>query len=528
MKRQAASGRHYMVGGGIAALAAAVLLVRDGGVPGERITILEHRDTAGGSLDGSGDALTGYLTRGGRMFEPNFLCTLDLLSAIPAPDDPAISIRDDILAFNRMVRGRAECRIVRDGQKAEDRFQLGLRPAGIVDLNRLLLTPEGRLEGRTIQDWFAPDFFGSNFWIMWSTMFSFQPWHSVAEMRRYMRRFLHLFPGLARIEGILRTRYNQYDSLIAPIVAWLVGHGVRLRLGARVADVEIHGDTDARRVTGLQLSDGEVIAVTPEDRVYLTLGSMTDASVTGTRDIPPPSTDGPSPGFDLWRRLAARHAGLGRPEVFANQPQRTSWTSFTVTLNSPAFVTFMEDFTSNRTGTGGLVTFAQSGWLMSIVMLHQPHFRGQPAAAPVFWGYGLRGDRPGDLIARPMAQATGADILAELAHQLRLDPAQRDAFFAGARVVPCRMPYITSQFMPRRPGDRPPVIPRGAKNFAVIGQFCEIPRDCVFTVEYSVRSAWTAVHRLTDRIAPPPPVARPDRDPRALLRAARVLLSGQA
>jgi len=526
MQGAATTGHHYMVGGGIAALSAAALVVRDGGVPGDRITILEHRGTAGGSLDGAGDAETGYLTRGGRMFEPNFVCTLDLLSAIPAPDDPAVSVRDDILAFNSMVPGRAECRIVCGGRKADDRYQLGLGPEAIVAINRLLLTTEGRLDGRKIEDWFAPAFFGTNFWIMWSTMFSFQPWHSIAEMRRYMRRFLHLFPGLSRIEGILRTRYNQYDSIVAPILAWLSERGVDLRTGSSVADVAIEGDADGRRVTQLHLATGEVIEITPEDRVYLTLGSMTDATVTGDTDTPPPTEDGPSPGFDLWRRLASRHEGLGRPEVFAGQPERTSWTSFTVTLASPAFVTFMADLSSNRTGTGGLVTFADSGWLMSIVMFHQPHFRGQPADRPVFWGYGLRGDRPGDVIAKPMAQATGNEILAELALQLRLTAEQRAEFFDGARVLPCRMPLITSQFMPHQPGDRPPVIPRGAENFAVIGQFCEIPRDCVFTVEYSVRSAWTAVHALTGQVVPPPPVVRSDRDPRALLRAAKVLLSG--
>jgi oleate hydratase len=526
MEHHAATGRHYMVGGGIAALSAAVLLVRDGGVPGNRITILEHQGRLGGSLDGSGDAQAGYLIRGGRMFEPQFVCTLDLLSSIPAPDDPAVSIRDDILAFNRMVPGRGECRLVRDGHKAGDRYKLGLGAEEIVALNRLLLTPEGRIEGRSIEDWFAPDFFGTNFWIMWSTMFSFQPWHSVAEMRRYMRRFLHLFPGLARTEGILRTRYNQYESIIAPILAWLSERRVDLRTGSSVADVTVEGDPNGRWVTQLHLSTGNIIDIAAEDRVYLTLGSMTDATVIGDRDAPPPSEDGPAPGFDLWRRLAARHEGFGRPEVFAGQPDRTCWTSFTVTLASPGFVTFMEDFSSNRTGTGGLVTFAESGWLMSIVMFHQPHFRGQPADRAVFWGYGLRGDRPGDVVAKPMAQATGGEILEELAHQLRLTAEQRADFFDGAQVIPCRMPFITSQFMPRQPGDRPPVIPRGAANFAVIGQFCEIPRDCVFTVEYSVRSAWTAVHGLTGLVAPPPAVVRSDRDARALLRAAQVLLTG--
>lgn len=525
MQERATSGRHYMVGGGIASLAAAVLLVRDGGVPGDLITILEYRDVAGGSLDGSGDTGSGYLTRGGRMFEPNFVCTLDLLSAIPAPDGAGVSITDDILAFNRMVPGRAECRLVRDGRKVEDRFQLGLGPADMVALNRLLLIPERRVEGRTIQDLFAPAFFETNFWIMWSTMFSFQPWHSAAEMGRYMRRFLHLFPGLARISGILRTRYNQYDSIIAPILAWLSAHKVNLRTDSNVHDVTIIGNTDGRRVTTLHFASGENIPVTPDDRVYLTLGSMTDGGVTGDNNASPSSLDGPSSSFDLWRRLAARNEGLGRPEVFAGQPQQTSWTSFTVTLASSAFVTFMEDFSSNRTGTGGLVTFTDSGWLLSIVMVHQPHFRGQPADRPVFWGYGLRGDRLGDAVKKPMEQTTGMEILEELAHQLRLSATQRTAFFDGAKVISSRMPYITSQFMPRTAGDRPPVIPRGAENFAVIGQFCEIPRDCVFTVEYSIRSAWMAAQGLTGKVSPPPPVVRSDRDPRALLRAAKLMLA---
>ncbi|MCP1335478.1 oleate hydratase [Futiania mangrovi] len=517
-----------MVGGGIAALAAAVLLLRDGGVPGERITILEHRGSAGGSLDGAGSPEGGYLTRGGRMFEPQFVCTLDLLSGIPAPDDSAVSVRDDILAFNRMVPSWADCRLVRDGRKADDRLHLGLGPAEIVALNRLLLAREGSLGGQRIDSWFAPGFFDTNFWIMWSTMFSFQPWHSSAEMRRYMLRFLHLFPGLTRIAGILRTRYNQYDSIVAPIVGWLSARGVTLRTNSEVSDVTIAGNTDARRVTELHLASGEVIGIAPEDRVYLTLGSMTDATVTGLGDTAPPARNGSSPAFDLWRKLAARHDGLGRPDVFSGAADKTSWTSFTVTLASPAFVTFMEDFSGNRTGTGGLVTFADSGWLMSIVMFHQPHFRGQPADRPVFWGYGLRADRPGDAVGKAMAEATGVEMLDELAHQLRLTADQRRVFFDGAQVIPCRMPFITSQFMPRHTGDRPPVIPRGAENFAVIGQFCEMPRDCVFTVEYSVRSAWTAVNGLTDQVPSPPPVVRSDRNPRALLRAARVMLSGVA
>ncbi len=523
MTQGTASTRHHIVGGGIAGLAAAVFLVRDAGVPGRDIVIYEDLGVAGGSLDGSGDAETGYLIRGGRMFEPHFACTFDLLKDIPLPEDPATTARDDIFAFNEMVPGSSNCRLVRGGRPAPDRYDLTLTPRDIVDLNRLLLHPEAGLDRQRIEDWFAPSFFESNFWLMWATMFSFQPWHALVEMRRYLRRFIHLFPGFTRIAGILRTRYNQYDSIIAPILAWLTAREVDIRTGTRITDVLIDGPARDRHLRALTLAGGERIEIGERDCVYLTLGSMTDGATLGDRHTAPPRTDRASGGWTLWRGLAAQYPGFGRPEVFCGAPGKTAWNSFTVTLDGPAFFEFMEDFTNNRTGTGGLLTFAGSGWTLSIVLFHQPHFRDQAPGSYTFWGYGLRGERLGDFVQKPMWDATGAEILEELCGQLHLTQTQR-AWFDDARILPCRMPFITSQFMPRAPGDRPPVRPEGARNFAVIGQFCEQPRDCVFTVEYSVRSARAAVARLTGRTSPPPPVARTDLDPKVLIRAGRVLL----
>lgn len=512
---------HYMIGGGIAALAAATHLIRDAGVAGETIRILDDRPRPGGALDGAGDAHWGYLTRGGRMFEPNFANTFDLLSQIPGPDDPEISVTEDILEFNRQVRAASSCRLIAGGRRA-DMEHLGLSAADILALNRLILTPERTLGARTIGACFERAFFDSNFWIMWSTMFSFQPWHSAVEMRRYLRRFIHLFPGFTRIKGILRTRYNQYDSVIAPLMDWLAARGVRFDSGATVTGLEIEGDETRRDVTAIALADGNHIPVRAEDRVFLTLGSMTDGASYGGNDSAPPLAPGPTPSWDLWRALAAQHPGFGRPEIFAGDIDKSAWTSFTVTMERPEFRDWLEEFTGNTTGTGGLVTIRDSGWLMSFVMFKQPHFRGQPEGTTVFWGYGLRGDHNGDFVPKPMWEATGDEIIAELSWQLRLSPDQR-RWFDGARVLPCRMPYITSQFMPRSPGDRPRTQPQGAGNFALMGQFVELPLDTVFTVEYSVRSARAAVQALTGQAAPIPQV-RTDRDPKALLRAARVLL----
>lgn len=512
---------HYLIGGGIASLAAACSLIRDAGVTGEAIRIFDDQPQPGGALDGTGEATWGYLTRGGRMFEPCFLNTLDLLSEIPAPNDTGISIADDILRFNEEVTGSSNCRLIAGGRKA-DMEHLGLSPGDVLALNRLLLTGERMLGDRTIAGWFERAFFDSNFWIMWSTMFSFQPWHSAIEMRRYLRRFIHLFPGFTRIKGILRTRYNQYDSLIAPLADWLRDRGVRFDSGAVVTGLEIEATGAGRDVTAITLSDGRQIAVRAEDRVFVTLGSMTDGATYGTNTSAPPLAPAPTPAWDLWRDLARSHPGFGNPDAFAGAIDKTAWTSFTVTMDRPGFRDHLEEFTGNRTGTGGLVTIRDSAWLMSFVMFHQPHFRDQPDDTIVFWGYGLRGDRNGDFVPKPMWQASGDEILAELCWQLRLTPAQRQ-WFEGARVLPCRMPYITSQFMPRAPGDRPAIRPEGAGNFALMGQYVEQPLDTVFTVEYSVRSARAAVRALTGT-GGPIPVKRTDHDPRVLLRAAKVLM----
>ncbi len=525
MQAFAETSKHIMVGGGIASLAAAALLIRDVNILGHNIVILEKLPVLGGSLDASGGPDEGYLIRGGRMFEKNFVCTFDLLDNIPCIENPARSVSDDIKAFNASVPGSSECRLFKNGRKAEDRFKLLLSAADIKDVSLLLITPENRLGGRKIESWFQPDFFKTNFWIMWSTMFSFQPWHSLAEMRRYMVRFIHLLPGLTRIAGVLRTRYNQYDSLILPIRNWLAERGVEFRLNETVRDIDIEGDLSARFVRRLLLESGESIELTSSDRIYITFGSMTESSRNGSNSEVPSRSDQYGAAWRLWRRLAKKYEGLGHPEVFCGDTQKTAWHSFTVTMHRPEFFTFMEDFTGNRTGTGGLVTFAGSGWTLSIVMSRQPLFREQASGSYVFWGYGLTGDKPGDFVKKSMWETTGREIIEELSGQLRLNEVQKN-WFSTAKVVSSRMPFITSQFMPRNEGDRPKVRPEGAENFAIMGQYCEIPRDCVFTVEYSVRSAWLAVHALTQKMPLPPAVKRTDRDPLVLLRAANVLLRG--
>ena len=149
-----------------------------------------------------------------------------------------------------------------------------------------------------------------------------------------------------------------------------------------------------------------------------------------------------------------------------------------------------------------------SSWLMSVVLAHQPHFAEQPAGVYVFWGYALHPDRIGDFIAKPMSACSGEQILRELCGHLNFD---FNTTFAAANCIPCRMPYITSMFMPRAKGDRPPPVPAFSRNLALVSQFVEIPEDVVFTVEYSVRVAQMAVYKLLTIEREIPPILHHDR-----------------
>jgi oleate hydratase len=169
-------------------------------------------------------------------------------------------------------------------------------------------------------------------------------------------------------------------------------------------------------------------------------------------------------------------------------------------------------------GEGGLITFMDSGWLMSIVLPHQPHFIGQPDDVNVFWGYGLSVDKPGDLVNKPMSACTGREILTEVLGHLRIEE-EEGRILETSTCIPCMMPFITSQFLRRERGDRPQVVPEGSTNLAFVGQFCELPDDVVFTVEYSVRSAQTAVYSLLGLERNPPVVYKGTHDPRVLYRA---------
>ncbi len=520
------SAHVYLVGSGIASLASAVYLERDAGVPGPQIHVLEKAAILGGALDGAGDAEKGFVVRGGRMHEMHYECYWDLLGAIPSLEDPAVSVRDESFDFNRRFVSNAQARLLRDGRKLDvSSFGLSLKQQS--ELLRLTFASEKSLGDRRIEDWFDHEFFTTNFWFLWTSMFAFQKWSSLAEMRRYMKRFIHLVEGLPRLGGVMRTKYDQYHSVVVPMQRYLEARGVEFQTGKEVVDVDFDLSADRKTATLLHLKDGDEIRLGKDDCVFITNGSLTESTDNGAWDRPARLLGLPESGsWKLWKRLAAKDPSFGNPGPFCDRVDLQRWTSFTATLKDSTFHDHMESFSGNVDGTGGLVTLTDSNWLMSFVIARQPHFPNQPPDVKIFWGYGLYSDRKGNFVPKTMAECTGKEMLEELWGHLRIQDRMKPVMEAGkVNCIPVAMPYVDSLFMPRKPGDRPEVLPEGTSNFAFLGQFAEAPKDCVFTVEYSVRTAQMAVYGLFETGKDVTPVYDSIHQPSVLIEAARALRS---
>lgn len=502
----------YLIGGGIGCLAAAAFMVRDGGLPGSSITIFEALPVVGGSLDAAGNPDEGYLMRGSRMMTTeNFECTWALFDSIPSLSNPGKSVSQETIDHSKLVKWDARARLIDRNRSIVDVSTMGFSMHDRFELRRLSEASEEELEDTRITDWLSPVFFQTNFWHMWQTTFAFQPWHSALEFKRYMHRFIISFSRIEKLSGVKHPVYTHYDSLVWPLAAWLKAQGVKIVTRSTVADLDLAEADGKLAVTKLHIETGRKVhsvGVEADDLVILQNGSMTDASSFGSMKMPPERlTKAGSYSWQLWEKLAGINPQFGNPARFNSSIPETYWVSFNATVRNPAFFDQMESFTGNRTGTGGIVTLKDSRWLMSIVLHHQPHFEGQPDDVQVFWGYALHPDRIGDFVPKPMSDCNGEEILRELCGHLNFD---RD-MFAGAICIPCSMPYITSQFMPRCTADRPLPVPKVSKNLGLVSQFVEIPEDVVFTIEYSIRAAQMAVYELMGIEREIPPVTPYDK-----------------
>ncbi|AJA59014.1 oleate hydratase [Bradyrhizobium huanghuaihaiense] len=527
----------WFVGSGLAALSGAAFLIRDGQLRGDRITILERQTVPGGALDGCQDPERGFVIRGGREMEDHFECLWDLFRSIPSLELEGASVLDEFYWLNKDDPNYTLRRAtVKQGQDAHTDGLFTLSEQAQKELIALFLATRKQMETKRIDEVFGRDFFNSNFWLYWRTMFAFEEWHSALEMKLYLHRFIHHIGGLPDFSTLKFTKYNQYESLVLPLSKWLLAQGVNFRYGVGVTDIDFDIKRGRKQATAIRWLENGIegsLIIGADDLVFMTIGSLTENSDMGDHHTAARLNEGPAPAWDLWRRIAAKDAAFGRPNVFCGNIPASKWESATITTldkRIPAYIRKIakRDPFSGKVVTGGIVTVKDSSWLLSWTTNRQPHFKRQPSDQVVVWVYSLFVDKAGDYVRKPMQDCTGEEITQEWLYHLGVPVASIPELAAGAaKTVPVMMPYVTSFFMPRQAGDRPDVVPKDAVNFAFIGQFAESgERDCIFTTEYSVRTAMEAVYILLKIERGVPEVFNSTYDIRKLLAAMGRLRDG--
>lgn len=527
----------YIIGTGLAGLTAAFYLVRDGQMPGNHIHLLEKLELAGGSCDGYKDVHKGFYMRGGREMDNHFEIMWDVFRDVPSIETPNVSVLDEYYWLNKHDPNYSLCRAtVNKGEDAHTDKLFKLDKDSAMALSQLFITPEADLEEKKISDVLPKSFWKTNFWLYWQTMFAFQKWSSALEMKRYLCRYVHHIDGLPDFSALRFTKYNQYESMILPLIEYLKKHDVDVQFGMDVKNViieDVDGKKTAKELIYVKDNKEQSIPLTADDLVFITNGCCTDTSCYGDQTHAPDLShivNGQGESWDLWKNIAkqAKHDEYGHPDVFCSDTEATNWMSATVETSNEDIIQHImnickRDPRAGKVTTGGIVTVKDSvnNWFLSWTINRQPQFRSQNKDIVLVWLYALHTDTEGNYIKKAMRDCTGEEICQEWLYHIGMDESKiKDYSENACNTTTCFMPYINAFFQPRKNVDRPKVVPEGAVNFAFIGQFAETPRDTIFTTEYSMRTGMESVYTLLNVDRGVPEVWGSQYDIRELLRAA--------
>lgn len=527
----------YIIGTGLAGLTAAFYLVRDGQMPGNHIHLLEKLELAGGSCDGYKDVHKGFYMRGGREMDNHFEIMWDVFRDVPSIETPNVSVLDEYYWLNKHDPNYSLCRAtVNKGEDAHTDKLFKLDKDSAMALSQLFITPEANLEDKKISDVLPESFWETNFWLYWQTMFAFQKWSSALEMKRYLCRYVHHIDGLPDFSALRFTKYNQYESMILPLIEYLKKHDVDVQFGMDVKNVvieDVDGKKTAKELIYVKDNKEQSIPLTADDLVFITNGCCTDTSCYGDQTHAPDLShivNGQGESWDLWKNIAkqAKHDEYGHPDVFCSDTEATNWMSATVETSNEDIIQHImnickRDPRAGKVTTGGIVTVKDSvnNWFLSWTINRQPQFRSQNKDTVLVWLYALHTDTEGNYIKKAMRDCTGEEICQEWLYHIGMDESKiKDYSENACNTTTCFMPYINAFFQPRKNVDRPKVVPEGAVNFAFIGQFAETPRDTIFTTEYSMRTGMESVYTLLNVDRGVPEVWGSQYDIRELLRAA--------
>ena len=553
-----------MIGAGLSNMAAAVYLIQEGKWSGDQITFYALDNY--GSNDGSPtqdvkddywnknhpmENQKGYIARGGRMLNyRTYVDLMDLLDRIPSMTEPGLTAAEDTRQFDAAHPTYDKARLLTGGQGIVDGGKLGLNNKSRKLLTQLIMMPdsqEEKLDNITIADYFKDntEFFESNFWFMWETTFAFRTRSSAQELRRYMHQMIYEFTQIEHLVGVNRTRYNQYESIMKPLINYLEKEGCHIVLNRRVVDWKFKDSKmqDEITVTGLHMvntktDENEFVPVDNDTAVIFTNGSITDSATLGDFNTPAAENMDYGAASSLWKKASDHFYNLGNPDKFFANRDASEWVSFTLTTKNHLFLNEIARITTQEPGnalnsfisTEPVTPLGQKDVTMSIVVHHQPHFTSQKPNETVLWGYFLYPRRHGEIIDKPYIEMTGKEMLQELIGQLsKVDPGpinisdkEEEIMDSVINCIPVYMPYASALFNNRAKSDRPKVIPKHSTNLAFTGEFVEQPYQMIFTENSAVRSGEIAAFHFAgipmSRLVKTP---RYDKDVKTLLRAAK-------
>ncbi|MFT8908016.1 MAG: oleate hydratase [Lentilactobacillus diolivorans] len=553
-----------MIGAGLANMAAAVYLIQEGHWQGNQITfysIDDHGSNDGSAADEAADEYwnknhpldntKGFIARGGRMLNyRTYVDLMDLLDRVPSATEPAMTAAEDTRDFDAHHRTFDKARLMEGGKGIIDGGKLGLNNKDRWYLTKLILMPDSKeeeLDNVTIADYFKEDqhIFQTNFWYMWETTFAFRTQSSAQELRRYMHQMIYEFTQIEHLVGVNRTRYNQYESVMLPLINYLKEQGVNIVLNRRVTDFEFK-DTpmqDQITVTGLKMTNTETdeeehVDVDDDTAVIFTNGSITDSATLGDYNTPAAENMDYGAAASLWKKATDRFYNLGNPDKFFADRDASEWVSFTLTTKNHTLLNEITRITTQVPGnalnsflsTSPITPLGNKDVNMSIVVHHQPHFTTQKPNESVIWGYFLYPRRRGEFVEKPYIEMTGKEMAEELIGQLsKVDPGPGNIMDKKQEIldsiinnIPSYMPYASALFNNRAKADRPLVIPAHSTNLAFTGEFAEQPYQMVFTEQSAVRSGEIAAYHFAgipmSKLVKNP---RYDKDPKTLARATR-------
>ncbi|GEO66384.1 oleate hydratase [Levilactobacillus spicheri] len=557
-----------MIGAGLANMAAAVYLIQEAHWQGDQITFygadMHGANDGGPTGDFTNeywnkahpmDNQTGYVARGGRMLNyRTYVDLMDLLDRIPSVTESGMTAAEDTHDFDAHHRTYDKARLLQGGKGIIDGGKLGLNNKDRVLLSKLVMMPddeETKLDNVSIADYFKddPHMFQTNFWYMWETTFAFRVQSSAQELRRYMHQMIYEFTQIEHLVGVNRTRYNQFESMMLPLIKYLEGQGVTFLDNRIVTDWDFANSElqDEITVTGLHVKnletgDEDVVPIDGDTAVIFTNGSITDSATMGDYNTPAPENMEYGISAALWKKATEHFYNLGTPDKFFNDRKSSEWVSFTLTTKNHLLLNEITRITTQVPGnalnsflsTTPITPLGHKDVNMSIVVHHQPHFTTQKPNESVIWGYFLYPRRTGEFVHKPYIKMTGKEMAQELIGQLaKVDPGPNNIKDKEPEIldsiinnIPVYMPYASALFNNRAKTDRPEVIPAHSTNLAFTGEFAEQPYQMIFTEQSAVRSGEIAAYHFAgismDNLVDTP---RYDKDPKTLLRATKKMFS---